>query len=130
MQMMYNGPGSIFLIEFAMTTPLGSRLEFKKAFDSIPHDILFKKLNCELRVNGSLLDLICNYLSGRLRTIYCAKWCKVRFVTCINGDPTKFGFRSDCSCYSRTTYLLLCPLGPYICMRMIPPYTVLEKQRF
>ena len=40
-------------------------LDFKKAFDSIPHDILLKKLNCEFGVNGSLLDLICNYLSGR-----------------------------------------------------------------
>ena len=29
------------------------------------HDILLKKLNCEFGVKGSLLDLICNYLSGR-----------------------------------------------------------------
>ena len=29
------------------------------------HDILLKKLNYEFGVNGSLLDLICNYLSGR-----------------------------------------------------------------
>ena len=38
---------------------------FKKAFDSVHHDILLKKLNCELGVKGSLLDLIFNYLSGR-----------------------------------------------------------------
>ena len=36
-------------------------VDFKKAFDSVPHDILLKKLNCEFGVNGSLLDLICNY---------------------------------------------------------------------
>ena len=40
-------------------------VNFKKAFDSVSHDILLKKLNCEFRVNGSLLDLIRNYLSGR-----------------------------------------------------------------
>ena len=37
----------------------------KKAFDRVPHYIVLKKLNCEFGVNGSLLDLICNYLSGR-----------------------------------------------------------------
>ena len=40
-------------------------VDFKKAFDSVPHDILLKKLNCEFGVTGSLLDLICNYRSGR-----------------------------------------------------------------
>ena len=40
-------------------------VDFKKAFDSVSHDILLKKLNCEFGVNGSLLDLIRNYLSGR-----------------------------------------------------------------
>ena len=34
-------------------------------FDSVPHDILLTKLNCEVGVTGSLLDLIHNYLSGR-----------------------------------------------------------------
>ena len=38
---------------------------FQKAFDSVPHDILLKKLNCEFGVKDSLFDLICNYLSGR-----------------------------------------------------------------
>ena len=37
-------------------------VDFKKAFDSVPHDILLKKLNCEFGVNGSLLDLIRNYV--------------------------------------------------------------------
>ena len=40
-------------------------VDFKKAFDRVPHDIVLKKLNCEFGVNSSLLDLICNYLSGR-----------------------------------------------------------------
>ena len=40
-------------------------VDFKKAFDSLLHEILLKKLNCEFGVSGSLLDLICNYLSGR-----------------------------------------------------------------
>ena len=28
-------------------------------------------------------------------TVYCAKWCKVGFVTCIDGDPTRIGFRTN-----------------------------------
>ena len=40
-------------------------VDFKKAFDSVSHVILLIKLNCEFGVNGSLLDLIRNYLSGR-----------------------------------------------------------------
>ena len=38
---------------------------FKKAFDTVPHDILLTKLNRDFGVTGSLLDLIRNYLSGR-----------------------------------------------------------------
>ena len=50
-------------------------VDFKKAFDSIPHDILLKKLNCEFGVNGSPLGLTCNYLSGRQQftTLNCVK---------------------------------------------------------
>ena len=40
-------------------------VDFKNTFDSVSHDILLKKLNCEFGVNGSLLDLMRNYLSGR-----------------------------------------------------------------
>ena len=40
-------------------------VDFNKAFDRVPHDIVLKKLNCEFGVNSSLLELICNYLSGR-----------------------------------------------------------------
>ena len=40
-------------------------VDFKKAFDSVPHDILLTKLNRDFGVTGSLLDLIRNYLSGR-----------------------------------------------------------------
>ena len=28
-------------------------------------------------------------------TIYRAKWCKAGFITCIDGDPTRIGFRTD-----------------------------------
>ena len=42
-------------------------VDFKKEFDRVPHDIVLKKLNCEFGVNGSLLDLIFNYLSWRLQ---------------------------------------------------------------
>ena len=27
-------------------------------------------------------------------TIYCTKWCKVGFVTCVDRDPTRIGFRT------------------------------------
>ena len=37
----------------------------KKPFDSVPHDILWTKLNSDFGVTGSLLDLIRNCLSGR-----------------------------------------------------------------
>ena len=40
-------------------------VDFKKAFVSVPHDILLTKLNRDYGVTGSLLDLIRNYLSGR-----------------------------------------------------------------
>ena len=39
-------------------------LDFKKAFDSVPHDKLLKKVE-ELQIGGNLLKLIASYLSDR-----------------------------------------------------------------
>ena len=38
-----------------------------KAFDTVDHEILFKKMNIYFRVRGNALDLFRSYLSNRLQ---------------------------------------------------------------
>ena len=92
------------------------------------HEIVLKKLNCEFGVKGSLLDLIRNYLSGRQQ------------FTLLNGRksdllPVSMGMPQG-SVLGPTLLVLFSndllssvPSGLFICMQMMQPYTVLEKQQ-
>ena len=40
-------------------------VDFKKAFDSVPHEALENKLESQCGITGNLLDWIKSYLSGR-----------------------------------------------------------------
>ena len=40
-------------------------IDFKKAFDSVSHDILETKLNLDFGITGTLLDWLKSYLHGR-----------------------------------------------------------------
>ena len=55
-------------------------VDFKKAFDSVHHDILLKKLNCEFGVKFPPRPNM--QLPQWKTTIYRAKWCKMGFFTC------------------------------------------------
>ena len=50
-------------------------------------------------------------------TIYCTKWCKVGFVTCIDRDPTRIGFRTDTVCviHERLTFFCAFWVRLYVC---------------
>ena len=40
-------------------------IDFKKAFDSVSHTILERKLECDFGLSGSLLSWVSSYLRGR-----------------------------------------------------------------
>ena len=61
----------------------------------------------------------------RYSECYVAKWYKVGFVTCIDGDPTRIDFRTDAV---RFIHERLTSYGFVYMYAVILPYTVLEKQ--
>jgi methylaspartate ammonia-lyase len=47
---------------------IGLFLDFKKAFDTVPHDILLEKLE-KLGITGTALNLFASYLSNRTQKV-------------------------------------------------------------
>ncbi|MEE4247924.1 MAG: reverse transcriptase family protein, partial [Kangiellaceae bacterium] len=61
---------------------LGVLLDFQKAFDTVQHNILVRKLN-KYGIRGAPLDLITSYLSGRhQRVLYNGTLSEYKLVTC------------------------------------------------
>jgi hypothetical protein len=61
---------------------LGVLLDFQKAFDTVQHNILLRKLN-KYGIRGAPLDLITSYLSGRhQRVLYNGTLSEYKLVTC------------------------------------------------
>jgi len=48
-------------------------LDFRKAFDSVPHDRLLVKLDA-YGIRGSLLEWVRNFLSGRRQQVATPQW--------------------------------------------------------
>ena len=47
--------------------------DFSKAFDSVNHDIILHKLKYKYNIDGRLLKLLMNYLSGREQCVTIGK---------------------------------------------------------
>ena len=54
-------------------------LDFRKAFDTVPHCRLFTKL-AAYGIHGKLLDWIKSYLTNRQQKVVATEWCLFRLV--------------------------------------------------
>ena len=60
--------------------------DFSKAFDSVHHDIILKKLKYDYGIDGLLLNFICNYLKEREQTVVLGN-CKSSPKNVLSGVP-------------------------------------------
>ena len=103
-------------------------VDFKKAFDSVSHEILLRKLERNFDIAGGLLEWIKRYLSERMQfTVLNGVTSDLLLVTAGIPQGSVLG----------PTFFTLLPMicqmlyvpGPFSCMLMIPLYSVLDNLR-
>lgn len=98
-------------------------VDFRKAFDSVSHEILLKKLESNFGIRGGLPELF-----GRQNLIFCVKRSEIGATTCNSWYTAGIGSGSD----PFLLYLLMTchPLsvrGLSLCMLTIPQYSALDS---
>ena len=74
-------------VAFSLHNRIGTDIiyfDFAKAFDTVNHDLLLRKLKYKFKIDGRMLKFLCNYLSNRKQRVILSN----KFSSCL---PVKSG---------------------------------------
>ena len=69
-------------VAFSLHNRIGTDIiyfDFAKAFDTVNHDLLLRKLKYKFKIDGRMLKFLCNYLSNRKRRVVLSN----KFSSCL-----------------------------------------------